>query len=403
MTNVLIMGAGGVGSAVTHKCAQHNEELGDICLASRTLSKCEHIVETVNERNSLENSDGKLTVAKLDAKDADAVAGLITRNESSIVLNAGSPHCNLAIIEACLRTGAHYLDTALYEKEGDLNVPPPWYANNEWKYRDRFSAAGVTGVLGIGFDPGAVNAFCAYVHKHLIDDIDSIDIMDVNAGDHGHYFATNFDPEVNLREIMEDVLYWENGEWVSIPCHSKSRSYDFPVVGEHKVYSMGHDELHSLAANIPARRIEFWMSFNDRYISVFNVLNQLGLLSGDAVDVEGVPVVPLKLLKAVLPDPASLAAGYEGKVCIGCLVKGRSQGKAREVFIYTSCDHADCFADIGAQAISYTTAVPLVTAALLIARGEWNVRKLVNVEELDPDPFMALMRSVGLDWKVREA
>ena len=403
MRNVLIIGAGGVGSAVTHKCAQHNEELGDICLASRTLSKCEHIVETVNERNSLENSDGKLTVAKLDAKDADAVAGLITRNESSIVLNAGSPHCNLAIIEACLRTGAHYLDTALYEKEGDLNVPPPWYANNEWKYRDRFSAAGVTGVLGIGFDPGAVNAFCAYVHKHLIDDIDSIDIMDVNAGDHGHYFATNFDPEVNLREIMEDVLYWENGEWVSIPCHSKSRSYDFPVVGEHKVYSMGHDELHSLAANIPARRIEFWMGFNDRYISVFNVLNQLGLLSGDAVDVEGVPVVPLKLLKAVLPDPASLAAGYEGKVCIGCLVKGRSQGKAREVFIYTSCDHADCFADIGAQAISYTTAVPLVTAALLIARGEWNVRKLVNVEELDPDPFMALIRSVGLDWDVREA
>ena len=193
------------------------------------------------------------------------------------------------------------------------SVPPPWYANNEWKYRDRFSAAGVTGVLGIGFDPGAVNAFCAYVHKHLIDDIDSIDIMDVNAGDHGHYFATNFDPEVNLREIMEDVLYWENGEWVSIPCHSKSRSYDFPVVGEHKVYSMGHDELHSLAANIPARRIEFWMGFNDRYISVFNVLNQLGLLSGDAVDVEGVPVVPLKLLKAVLPDPASLAAGYKGK------------------------------------------------------------------------------------------
>ncbi|TDJ14724.1 MAG: saccharopine dehydrogenase family protein [Gammaproteobacteria bacterium] len=402
MTNVLIIGAGGVGSAVTHKCAQHNEELGDICLASRTLSKCEHIVETVNERNSLENSDGKLTVAKLDAKDADAVAGLITRNESSIVLNAGSPHCNIAIIEACLRTGTHYLDTALYEKEGDLNVPPPWYANNEWKYRDRFSAAGVTGVLGIGFDPGAVNAFCAYVHKHLIDDIDSIDIMDVNAGDHGHYFATNFDPEVNLREIMEDVLYWENGEWVSIPCHSKSRSYDFPVVGEHKVYSMGHDELHSLAANIPARRIEFWMGFNDRYISVFNVLNQLGLLSGDAVDVEGVPVVPLKLLKAVLPDPASLAAGYKGKVCIGCLVKGRTQGKAREVFIYTSCEHADCFADIGAQAISYTTAVPLVTAALLIARGDWNVRKLVNVEELDPDPFMALMPAVGLDWNVRE-
>jgi saccharopine dehydrogenase-like NADP-dependent oxidoreductase len=401
--NVLIIGAGGVGSAVTHKCAQHNDELGDICLASRTLAKCEQIVESVNERNNLENPDGKLGVAQLDAKDTDAVADLIARNESSMVLNAASPHCNLAIIEACLRTGAHYLDTAVYEKEGDINVPPPWYANYEWKYRDRFSAAKITGILGIGFDPGAVNAFCAYVHKHLIDDIDSIDIMDVNAGDHGRYFATNFDPEVNLREIMEDVLYWENGEWVCIPCHSRSRSYDFPVVGEHKLYSMGHDELHSLAANIPAGRMEFWMGFSERYIQVFDVLNQLGLLSGDPVHVEGVPVAPLKLLKAVLPDPAGLAAGYQGKVCIGCLIKGRSQGKAREVFIYTTCDHADCFADIGAQAISYTTAVPLVTAALLIARGEWNVRKLVNVEELDPDPFVALMPAVGLDWNVREA
>ncbi len=403
MRNVLIIGAGAVGSAVTHKCAQHNDELGDICLASRTLAKCEQIVESVNARNNLENPDGKLGVAQLDAKDTDAVVDLIARNESSIVLNAASPHCNLAIIEACLRTGAHYLDTAVYEKEGDINVPPPWYANYEWKYRDRFSAAKITGILGIGFDPGAVNAFCAYVHKHLIDDIDSIDIMDVNAGDHGRYFATNFDPEVNLREIMEDVLYWENGKWVCIPCHSRSRSYDFPVVGEHKLYSMGHDELHSLAANIPAGRMEFWMSFSERYIQVFDVLNQLGLLSGDPVHVEGVPVAPLKLLKAVLPDPAGLAAGYQGKVCIGCLIKGRSQGKAREVFIYTTCDHADCFADIGAQAISYTTAVPLVTAALLIARGEWNVRKLVNVEELDPDPFVALMPAVGLDWNVREA
>jgi len=401
--NVLIIGAGGVGSAVTHKCAQHNGELGDICLASRTISKCEHIVDAVGEKSNLEISDGKLTVARLDAKDADAVANLITHTSSSIVFNVGSPHCNLAVIEACLRTGAHYLDTAVYEKEGDINVAPPWYANYEWKYRDRFSAAGVTGILGMGFDPGAVNAFCAYALKHLIDDIDSIDIMDVNAGDHGRYFATNFDPEVNLREIMEDVLYWENGEWTSIPCHSKSRDYDFPVVGEHKLFSMGHDELHSLSANIPARRIEFWMGFNDRYLRVFDVLNRLGLLSGDAVEVEGVPVVPLKLLKTVLPDPASLAAGYEGKVCIGCLVKGRNRGKAREVFIYSTCDHTDCYREIGAQAISYTTAVPLVAAGLLIARGDWNVAKLVNVEELDPDPFMALMPEVGLDWDLREA
>ena len=403
MRNVLIIGAGGVGSAVAHKCAQYNDELGDICLASRTLSKCEDVVEAVGRWGNLKAPDGRLSVAELDAMNTDAVATTITDNNCSIVLNAGSPHCNRAVIEACLRTGAHYLDTAVYEKEGEINLPPPWYANFEWRQRERFEVAGVTGILGIGFDPGAVNAFCAYVHKHLIDDIDTIDIMDVNAGSHGRYFATNFDPEVNLREIMEDVLYWENGAWVRIPCHSRSRSYDFPVVGEQDLYSMGHDELHSLATNIPAKRIEFWMAFNDRYITVFNVLKRLGLLSVDPVDVDGVPVVPLKLVKAVLPDPASLAPGYHGKVCIGCLIKGRSQGTEREVFVYSTCEHSDCYRDIGAQAISYTTAVPMVSAALLVARGEWNVGRLVNVEELDPDPFMALMPEVGLDWDIREA
>lgn len=401
--NVLVIGAGGVGSAVTHKCAQHNVELGDICLASRTVSKCDAIVEAVRARNNLQDPAGALSTAELDAKNSDAVSELIRETRSSMVLNAGSPHCNLPIMEACLDSGTHYLDTAIYEKEGDFNMPAPWYANYEWKYRDRFESAGVTGILGIGFDPGAVNVFCAYARKHLVDDIDSIDIMDVNAGNHGRFFATNFDPEVNLREILEDVVYWENGEWVTIPCHSKSRTYDFPVVGPQKVYSMGHDELHSLASNIPAKRIEFWMGFNDRYINVFDVLNRLGLLSGEPVDVEGVPVAPLKLLKAVLPDPASLAEGYTGKVCIGCLIKGRQQGAPREVFVYSSCDHAECYADIGAQAISYTTAVPMVTAALLLARGDWNVGKLVNVEELDPDPYMALMPEIGIAWNVREA
>ena len=400
--NVLVIGAGGVGSAVTHKCAQHSGELGDICIASRTVSKCEAIVETVHERKNLQDTGAALSTARVDAKDSDAVADLIRATRSSLVLNVASPHCNLAIIEACLATGAHYLDTAIYEKEGDFNMPAPWYGNYEWKFRDRFARHAVTGILGIGFDPGAVNAFCAYAHRHLVDDVDSIDIMDVNAGDHGRFFATNFDPEVNLREILEDVLYWEDGKWVRVACHSKSRTYDFPVIGAHKVYSMGHDELHSLAANIPARRIEFWMGFNDRYIQVFEVLNRLGLLSGEPVDVEGVPVAPLKLLKAVLPDPASLAEGYTGKVCIGCLVKGRKDGEPREIFVYSTCDHADCFADVGAQAISYTTAVPMVTAALLVARGTWNVARLVNVEELDPDPFMALMPEIGIDWNVRE-
>ena len=403
MKNVLVIGAGGVGSAVAHKCAQHNSELGDVCIASRPVSKCEAIIDAVRARENLEDPSLGLSAEQIDAKDTGAVAELIRATRASLVLNAASPHCNLAVIEACLETGAHYLDTAIYEKEGEFNMPAPWYGNYEWKYRDRFESAGITGILGIGFDPGAVNAFCAHARKHLFDDIDSIDIMDVNAGDHGRFFATNFDPEVNLREILEDVLYWEDGEWVRVPCHSKSRTYGFPVVGTCRVYSMGHDELHSLAANIPAKRIEFWMGFDDHYLNVFNVLNRLGLLSGKPVDVEGVPVAPLKLLKAVLPNPASLARGYTGKVCIGCLVKGRKNGAPREVFVYSVCDHAECYADIGAQAISYTTAVPMVAAALLIARGDWNVARLVNVEELDPDPFMALMPQLGIDWSVREA
>lgn len=400
MRNVLIIGAGGVGSAVTHKCAQNNVELGEICLASRTVSKCEAIIESVRGRDNLEDPAGALHAMQIDAKDSDAVAEIIERTRSTIVLNAGSPYCNLAIIEACLATGAHYLDTAVHEFEGDLDLERPWY--HEWAYRDRFEAASVTGILSIGFDPGAVNVFCAYANKHLVDTIDTIDIMDVNAGDHGRYFATNFDPEVNLREILEDVLYWEDGQWQRIPSHSKSRTYDFPVVGEQRVYSMGHEELHSLYKNIPARRIEFWMGFNDHYLNVFGVLKNLGLLSNKTVDVEGLSVEPLKLVKALLPDPASLAAGYRGSVCIGCLIRGWHKGEPREVFIYTDCDHADCYRDIGSQAISYTTAVPLVSAALLVARGEWNVGRLVNVEELDPDPFMELMPRLGLRWSVRE-
>lgn len=402
MSNVLIIGAGGVGSAVAHKCAQRNDELGDICLASRTVSKCERIVESIRDMDNLRIPGGVLTTAQIDAKEETAVAELIVRTNSSIVLNAGSPHCNLAIIEACLETKAHYLDTAVYEKEGVINEKPPWYVNYEWKYREKFSENRVTGILGIGFDPGAVNVFCAYVHKHLIDSIETIDIMDVNAGDHGKFFATNFDPEVNLREIMEDVLYWENGNWVRIPCHSKSRTYDFPVVGEQRIYSMGHDELHSLSQNIPAQRIEFWMGFGERYLQVFNVLNGLGLLCNDAVAVEGVPVVPIKLVKAILPDPASLAPGYTGELCIGCLVKGTKNGIPKEVFIYSTCDHAACFQEIRSQAISFTTAVPMVTAALLVVRGHWDVGKLVNVEELDPDPFMSLMPELGLSWNLRE-
>ncbi len=401
MRNVLIIGAGGVGAATAHKCAQHNDVLGNICIASRNAAKCLAIREAIREKGNVKDPDAATTSAAVEATDSDAVRALIEQSGASIVLNVASPYCNRAIIEACLASGANYLDTAVHEAEGELNMPPPWYANYEWKYRERFAERGITGVLGMGFDPGAVNVFCAYVHKHLIENIDTIDIMDVNGGDHGRYFATNFDAETNLREIMEDVVYWENGAWQTAPCHSRTRLYDFPLLGEHRVYSMGHDEIHSLAAHIPAQRIEFWMGFGERYLTVFSVLQNLGLLSGEPVDVEGTPVIPLKLVKAVLPDPASLAAGYTGAVCIGCLIEGRHQGEPREVFIYSTCEHQACYREVGAQAISYTTAVPLVTAALLVAGGEWHVGELVNAEQLDPDPFMALMPRLGIGWDTR--
>ena len=399
----LIIGAGGVGAATAHKCAQHNDELGEICLASRTKQKCDAIIEAIREKGNLKDQDRKLYSAQVDAMDASKVVDLISRTESDLVLNVASPYCNLTIMQACLETRTHYLDTAVYEEEGLINELPPWYANHEWKYRDDFVKCGVTGVLGVGFDPGAVNAFCAYVHKHWIDTVETIDIMDVNAGSHGRYFATNFDPETNLREILEDVIFWENGKFVSIPHHSKFRTYDFPQLGEHRVYSMGHDELHSLPFNIPAKRIEFWMGFSDQYLNCFNVLKELGFLSSTPIDVEGKLIAPIKLVKAVLPDPSSLAPDYSGKVCIGCLVNGFQNEEPKELFIHTICDHEDSYRDVGSQAISYTTAVPLVTAALLVARGDWNVQRLVNVEELNPDPFMELMPQLGLSWDVRES
>lgn len=402
LNNVLIIGAGGVGNVVTHKCAQNNDVLGNICLASRTVSKCHAIVESVRRRGNLKNPGGRLYAAQLQAKDTNAVIELIKRTESSIVINVAAPFCNASIMEACLQAGAHYIDTALYEKEDRVVDTLPWYAAHEWRQRERFAERGITGLLGAGFDPGAVNVFCAYAQRHLFDTIDTIDIMDVNAGHHGRFFATNFDPEVNLYEVLEDAIYWENGEYVTVPRHSKSRTYDFPVVGEHRLYSMGHDELHSLPSHFPARRIEFWMSFSEQYLSCFNVLERIGLLSHLPVTVGENEVAPLQLLKAILPVPASLAPDYRGKTCIGALLEGQKDGGQKKTFLYNVCDHEACYAEVGSQAISYTTGVPAVTAAVLIARGDWNVGRLCNLEELDPEPFLELMPRLGLSWQIRE-
>ena len=400
--NPLILGAGGVGSVMAHKAAQNNAVFGDITLATRTLERADKVVADIERRGNRQTGDHVIATRAVDARDSAAVAALIRETGAGIVLNASSTHTHLNVMEACLETGAHYLDTSVYEREGEENAPAPWYGNYEWKLKDRFAERGVTSLLSIGFDPGVVNVFCKKVLDDYIDDIDEIDIVDVNAGSHGRYFATNFNPEINLREIMEDVVYWEDGKWVTIQPHSRWIDFDFPKLGTHRLYSVGHDELHSLYKNVPAKRIEFWMGFGEQYLKVFSVLDNLGLLSSKPIDVEGVQMAPIKMIKAVLPDPASLAEGYTGEVCIGCQVKGRQAGEARSVFIYSTCDHEECYRDVGSQAISYTTGVPAVAAALTLAEGPWNVGRMVNVEELDPDPFLANMDKLGIRWQVRE-
>ena len=401
--NVLIIGAGGVAKVAAHKCAQHNHILGDICIASRNQEKCEAIIESVQEKGSLKDKEGRLYSRQIDALDIPATSRLIEETGSQIVINLGTSFVNMSVLQACLATGAAYIDTAIHEEPDKICEQPPWYANYEWKYLDACQEKGLTAILGIGFDPGVVNAYCAYAVKHYFDTIDSIDIMDVNAGDHGKYFATNFDPEINFREFTGQVWTWIDRQWVAKPVHSEKQVYDFPVVGEQSIYLTGHDELHSLSKNIDADHIRFWMGFSDHYINCFNVLKNIGLLSEQPVKTaEGLEVVPLKVVKACLPDPASLAPGYTGKTCIGNLVKGKKDGKDREVFIYNICDHAECYQEVASQGISYTAGVPPVAAAILIAQGVWDVQRMVNVEELDPDPLIKLLDTIGLPTQVQE-
>jgi saccharopine dehydrogenase-like NADP-dependent oxidoreductase len=294
------------------------------------------------------------------------------------------------------------MDTAIHEDPAKVCENPPWYANYEWKRKERCAKKGINAILGVGFDPGVVNAYCAHAVKHNFDAIDTIDILDVNAGSHGKYFATNFDPEINFREFQK-VWTWIDRQWVQRSVHSEKWTYDFPVVGKQPVYLTGHDELHSLSKNIDANSIRFWMGFGDHYINVFNVLKNIGLLSEKPVKTaEGVEVVPLKVLKAVLPDPLSLAPNYTGNTCIGVLVRGVKDGKPQETFTYNICDHAACYKEVESQAISYTAGVPPVAAAILVAQGVWNPKTMVNVEELDPDPFLKLLDKMGLPTVVKK-
>lgn len=400
--NVLIIGAGGVAQVVAHKCAQHNDVLGNIHIASRTVEKCQQIVDSVREKGSLKTA-GELQAHALDALDIEATKALIDKTQSQMVINVGSAFINMSVLQACIEAGVAYLDTAIHEDPTKICENPPWYANYEWKRKQLCADKGITAILGVGFDPGVVNTYAAAAVKEYFDSVDSIDIIDINAGSHGRYFATNFDPEINFREFTGRVWSWQNREWVQNKMFEVKRTDDLPVVGSQTSYMTGHDEVHSLSQNLDVPNVRFWMGFGEHYINVFTILNNLGLLSEQPVTTaEGQQVVPLKVVKAVLPDPSSLAPDYTGKTCIGDVVKGKKDGKDKEVFIYNVADHADAYAEVGSQGISYTAGVPPVAAAMLIASGEWDVSRMVNVEELPHRPFINLLNEMGLPTRIKD-
>ncbi|RWR32993.1 saccharopine dehydrogenase family protein [Sinirhodobacter populi] len=398
--NVLIIGAGGVAQVVAHKCAQHNDILGDLHIASRTRAKCDAIIASVHEKGAMK-VPGTFEAHAVNAMETAAVAELIRQTGVQIVINVGSAFVNKYVLDACIETGVAYIDTAIHEEPDRICEAPPWYGNYEWKKRDLCAEKGVTAILGAGFDPGVVNAYVRFAADEYLDKVTSVDIVDINAGSHGKYFATNFDPEINFREFTGTVYSWQGGKWQENKMFEVGREWDLPVVGKQKAYLSGHDEVHSLSANYPDADIRFWMGFGDHYINVFTVLKNLGLLSEQPVKTaEGQEVIPLKVVKAVLPDPASLAPGYTGKTCIGDFVKGTKDGKEAEVFVYNVADHKAAYEEVGSQGISYTAGVPPVAAALLIAQGTWDVKKMANVEELPARPFLELLGRIGLPSRV---
>jgi saccharopine dehydrogenase (NAD+, L-lysine-forming) len=390
MNRVLIIGAGGVGVVVAQKCAALPETFGEIMLASRTLAKCERL------RSRLPRP---AQVAQVDANQPAQVEELLRRFPARLVINVALPYQDLAIMDACLAGGAHYLDTANYEPPDVARFEYSW----QWAYQDRYRERGLMALLGCGFDPGVTNIFCAYARKHLFDRIDSIDILDCNGGDHGQPFATNFNPEINIREITQRGRYWEDGRWHETEPLSLTRDFDFPGVGVRKAYLLYHEELESLVKHFPGvRRMRFWMTFSERYLTCLRVLQDVGLTRIDPVLYDGRPVVPLKFLGALLPDPAGLAPGYTGRTSIGCLIAGSRDGRPREVFLHNICDHAECYREVGAQAVSYTTGVAAVCGALMMLGGQWTGHGVFNVEQLDPDPFLERVGGLGLPWHLKE-
>jgi saccharopine dehydrogenase (NAD+, L-lysine-forming) len=394
MHRVLIIGAGGVGGVVAHKCAANKAVFSDILLASRTKEKCDAIARSVEELRGR-----RIETARVNADDVGETVALIEKFRPALLINVALPYQDLSLMDACLKTKVDYLDTANYEPPGEAKFEYKW----QWAYRERFEQAGIMALLGSGFDPGVTNVFCAYARDHLFDEIHQIDIVDCNAGTHGHPFATNFNPEINIREITQNGRYWENGKWVEIPAMSQSMVFDFPEVGERKAYLLYHEELESLVQHIPGlRRIRFWMTFGDSYLKHLEVLQNVGMTSIEPVEFQGQKIVPLQFLKALLPDPASLAENYTGKTSIGCLVEGVREGKSKRVLIYNVCDHAETWREVRAQAVSYTTGVPAVVGAEMMLTGMWKKPGVHHMEQFDPVPFLERLGPSGLPWHVED-
>lgn len=390
MGKALIIGAGGVASVVVHKCCQNSEVFEEICIASRTKSKCDALKE------KLGGGKTKITTAQVDADKVEELVALINDFKPDIVINVALPYQDLTIMDACLETKTDYMDTANYEPLDTAKFEYSW----QWAYREKFEKAGITALLGCGFDPGVTGVFSAYAAKHYFDEINYIDILDCNGGDHGYPFATNFNPEINIREVSAKGSYWENGGWVETEPMEIKRVYNFPEVGEKDMYLLHHEELESLGINIKGiKRIRFFMTFGQSYLTHLKCLENVGMTSIEPIEFEGQQIVPLQFLKAVLPDPASLGPRTVGKTNIGCIFQGKKDGEEKTYYVYNVCDHQECYKEVGSQAISYTTGVPAMIGAMMVMTGKWKKPGVYNVEEFDPDPFMEALNKWGLPWQ----
>ena len=390
MGKVLIIGAGGVGTVVTHKVAQNPEVFTDIMLASRTKSKCDAVATEVKNRYGVE-----IKTASIDAENVPELVKLLKEFKPELVINVALPYQDLTIMDACLEAGVNYLDTANYEPKDEAHFEYSW----QWAYKDRFEKAGLTAILGCGFDPGVTSVFTAYAAKHHFDEIQYLDIVDCNAGDHGKPFATNFNPEINIREVTQRGKYWENGQWVETEPHEIHKPLTYPEIGPKESYLIYHEELESLVKNFPTiKRARFWMTFGEEYLTHLRVIQNIGMARIDEVEFNGQKIVPIQFLKAVLPNPGDLGENYKGWTSIGCRIRGIKDGKEKTYYIYNNCSHEAAYQETGTQGVSYTTGVPAMIGAMMFLQGKWKKPGVFNVEEFDPDPFMEQLNKQGLPW-----